>query len=98
MPEPLVSIVVNNFNYARFLPQSIASALAQTHPRTEVIVVDDASTDGSRDVIRSFGERVVSVARLPEVAEENGNGDAEEPPEDFPGDLNGPAPDEPAAE
>ena len=44
------------------------------------------------------GERVVSVARLPEVAEENGNGDAEEPPEDFPGDLNGPAPDEPAAE
>ncbi len=49
------------------------------------------------------GERVVSVARLPEVAEENGaeengNGDAEEPPEDFPGDLNGPAPDAPAAE
>ena len=48
------------------------------------------------------GERVVSVARLPEVAEENGaeenGGDAGEPPEDFPGDLNGPAPDEPAAE
>jgi Glycosyl transferase family 2 len=61
MPEPLVSIVVNNFNYARFLPQSIASALAQTYPRTEVIVVDDASTDGSRDIIRSFGERVVPV-------------------------------------
>src|SRR5207245_2256859 len=41
------------------------------------------------------GERVVSVARLPEVAEENGGedngGDAEEPPEDFPGDLKGPA-------
>ena len=48
------------------------------------------------------GERVVSVARLPEVAEENGaeenGGDAEAPPEDFTGDLNGPAPDEPAAE
>ena len=47
------------------------------------------------------GERVVSVARLPEVAEENGaeenGGDAEAPPEDFPGDLNGPPPDEPAA-
>jgi DNA gyrase subunit A len=52
------------------------------------------------------GERVVSVARLPEVAEENGaednGGDAEEPPEDFPGDFpgdsSGPPPDEPAAE
>jgi DNA gyrase subunit A len=48
------------------------------------------------------GERVVSVARLPEVAEENGaeenGGDAEEPPDDFTGDLNGPPPDEPAAE
>jgi hypothetical protein len=44
------------------------------------------------------GERVVSVARLPEVAEENGaeenGGDAEELPDDF----SGPPPDEPAAE
>jgi DNA gyrase subunit A len=48
------------------------------------------------------GERVVSVARLPEVAEENGaeenGGDAEQLPDDFTGDLNGPPPDEPAAE
>lgn len=61
MPPPLVSIVVNNFNYARFLPQSIDSALAQTHPRTEVVVVDDASTDGSQEVIRAYGGRVVPV-------------------------------------
>jgi hypothetical protein len=58
---PLVSIIVNNFNYARFLPESIDSALAQTHARTEVIVVDDCSTDGSQDVIRSYGGRVTAV-------------------------------------
>jgi Glycosyl transferase family 2 len=58
---PLVSIVVNNFNYARFLRQSVESALAQTHPRVEVVVVDDASNDGSREIIRSFGDRIVPV-------------------------------------
>jgi hypothetical protein len=61
MSPPLVSIVVNNFNYARFLPQSIESALSQTHARTEVVVVDDASTDGSAEVIRSYGGRIVPV-------------------------------------
>jgi len=57
----LVSIVINNFNYGRFLSEAIESALAQTHPRTEVIVVDDASHDGSQDIVRSFGSRVVPV-------------------------------------
>jgi len=61
--KPLVSIVVNNFNYGRFLRQSIESALAQDHPRTEVIVVDDASTDGSVEIIRSFGDRIVPVCQ-----------------------------------
>ena len=56
-----MSIVVNNFNYEAFLRQSLESALSQTHPRTEVIVADDASTDGSRDIIRSFGDRIVPV-------------------------------------
>jgi len=63
MSIPLVSIVVNNFNYERFLQQSIDSALAQTHARTEVIVVDDCSTDGSREIIQAYRERVVPVLR-----------------------------------
>jgi Glycosyl transferase family 2 len=58
---PLVSIVVGNYNYARFLPRSIGSALGQTYDRVEVVVVDDASTDDSADVIRGFGSRVVPV-------------------------------------
>jgi hypothetical protein len=59
--EPLVSIVIDNFNYARYLPRSIESALAQTWSRVEVIVVDDASTDGSPEVIARYADRVVPV-------------------------------------
>jgi hypothetical protein len=61
MAGALVSIVVNNFNYARYLSQTIDSALSQTHPHTEVVVVDDASTDDSRSVIHRYGDRIVPV-------------------------------------
>ena len=60
---PLASIVINNFNYAGYLPQSIDSALAQTYPNTEVVVVDDASADDSRDIIREYGSRIIPVLR-----------------------------------
>jgi glycosyltransferase involved in cell wall biosynthesis len=63
MSAPLVSIVVDNYNYARFLPRSVGSALAQTYPNVEVVVVDDASTDGSQDLIRAFGQRVTPVLK-----------------------------------
>lgn len=59
--QPLVSIIVDNFNYARFLRAAIDSALAQTYPTVEVVVVDDGSTDNSREVISSYGERVTAV-------------------------------------
>lgn len=51
---PLVSIVIDNYNYARFLPHCIETALAQTWPHTEVLVVDDASTDGSQEIIARY--------------------------------------------
>jgi len=56
-----VSIVIPNYNYGRFVGQAIDSALAQTHPLVEVIVVDDGSTDDSRAVIERYGERVTAV-------------------------------------
>ena len=46
--RPLVSIVITNYNYGRYLRAAIDSALAQTYPHVEVIVVDDGSTDDSR--------------------------------------------------
>jgi len=58
-----VDIVINNFNYGRFLSTAIESALAQTHDAVTIIVVDDGSTDESRDVIRSFGDKVIPVLK-----------------------------------
>jgi glycosyltransferase involved in cell wall biosynthesis len=58
-----VDVVVTNHNYARFLPQAIESACAQTHPDVNVIVVDDGSTDGSREVLRRYEDRVEVVAK-----------------------------------
>ena len=54
----LVSIIINNYNYARYIAAAIDSALAQTWHPLEVIVVDDGSTDDSWAVIERYGERV----------------------------------------
>lgn len=59
----LVSIIINNYNYSRFLREAIDSALNQTYPHVEVIVVDDGSTDGSQEIIISYGERVIPVLK-----------------------------------
>lgn len=59
-PE-LVSILINSYNYGRFLRDAIESALAQTYRRCEVIVVDDGSTDDSRQIIESYGDRIIPI-------------------------------------
>src|SRR6266404_6343268 len=59
--QPQVSIIIDNYNYGRFLGQAIESALDQAYSRTEVIVVDDGSTDNSREVISRYGSRIVPV-------------------------------------
>ena len=63
MDEPLVSAVINNYNYARYLPDAIESALDQTYGRTEIVVVDDGSTDASREIIAEYGSRVHAVLK-----------------------------------
>jgi glycosyltransferase involved in cell wall biosynthesis len=55
------SVIVNNCNYGRFLRAAIDSALAQTYPDVEVVVVDDGSSDDSRDIIASYGTRIRAV-------------------------------------
>jgi glycosyltransferase involved in cell wall biosynthesis len=61
--SPSVDIVIDNYNYGRFLGRAIDSALAQTHPAVRVIVVDDGSTDDSRAVIARYGNRVTAVLK-----------------------------------
>ncbi len=64
LPEqPLVSIIITNHNYAPFLPLAIESALGQTYPRTEVVVVDDGSTDTSHQIIASYQDRIIPVLK-----------------------------------
>lgn len=58
-----VSIVIVNYNYARFLRQAIDSALAQTYSNTEVVVVDDGSTDDSSQIIRAYGDRIIPILK-----------------------------------
>ena len=53
-----VSVIVPAFNGERFLAESLRSALAQTLPPLEVIVVDDGSSDGTAEIAESFGEPV----------------------------------------
>jgi glycosyltransferase involved in cell wall biosynthesis len=59
--QPRVSIIVDNYNYARFVAEAINSALQQTYRNCEVIVVDDGSQDNSREVILRFGDRIQTI-------------------------------------
>lgn len=58
-----LSIVIPNYNYARFLGEAVESALAVDWPDVEVIVVDDGSTDDSLAVLNRFGNRIAVIAQ-----------------------------------
>jgi glycosyltransferase involved in cell wall biosynthesis len=51
---PLVSVIMPCYNHAQFLEESISSILSQTHQDLELIIVDDASSDSSRDIVHSY--------------------------------------------
>ncbi len=54
----MISVIIPNYNYGRFIGEAIESVLAQTFPPSEIIVVDDGSDDNSADIVRTYGSRV----------------------------------------
>lgn len=58
---PFVSAVITTYNQESFIEATVQSALAQTYPHREVIVVDDGSTDSTPARLAAFGDRIVYV-------------------------------------
>ncbi len=56
-----VSIIITTHNAKEFIKQTIECALNQTHPNKEVIVIDDASTDGTHQILKDYKNRIIYV-------------------------------------
>lgn len=67
-----VSIVTISYNQAKYLERAIFSVLAQDHAGVEYIVVDPGSTDGSRDIIARYSERIATVILDPDKGAADG--------------------------
>jgi len=59
----MFSIIINNYNYGRYLRQAVESALAQNVPDIEILVVDDGSKDDSLEILTSYGDRIQVIAK-----------------------------------
>jgi glycosyltransferase involved in cell wall biosynthesis len=55
-PAPLVSVIIATYNYSSVLRHAIRSVLGQTYPNLELLVVGDACTDDSEEVVATFGD------------------------------------------
>ncbi|MFO1450644.1 MAG: glycosyltransferase family 2 protein [Opitutaceae bacterium] len=55
--QPLVSVIIPNYNHGRFLPKCLAGLQRQTLSNLEIVLTDDGSTDGSPDIIRDYARR-----------------------------------------
>jgi glycosyltransferase involved in cell wall biosynthesis len=61
MADPLITVLITNYNYGRYVGAAIESALAQSYEPVEVVVVDDGSVDNSKTVISRYGSAVTPV-------------------------------------
>lgn len=63
MTPPLASVCIGAYNRKDYIRECVDSALAQTWPRKEVVVVDDASTDGTREILQTYGAAIRLILR-----------------------------------
>jgi len=63
MSEPLVSVCIGTYNRKDYVRECVDSALAQTWPHKEIVVVDDASTDGTRELLQGYGSAIRLILR-----------------------------------
>lgn len=73
--QPLVSILIPNYNKAPYLSDTLDSVLAQTYTNWECIIVDDHSTDHSWEILESYAQRDsrIKIFRRPENRKKGGN-------------------------
>lgn len=64
--QPLISVIVTNYNHAQYIEQAVKSIEEQTYPNLEMIIVDDCSTDDSELKLKGFEGSGHKVIRLPE--------------------------------
>jgi glycosyltransferase involved in cell wall biosynthesis len=61
MSHPLVTVICLCYNHARFVAEAVESVMQQTWPNVELLLVDDASTDKSREVIKTLAEKYPNI-------------------------------------
>ena len=64
-----ISVLIDNYNYAKFLPECIESVLNQTYQNFEIIIVDDGSKDNSKEIIEEYAKK---DNRIKPIFKENG--------------------------
>ena len=57
MSPPTLSVIISNYNDAEFLPQFLQSVVDQSIQPDEIIIIDDASTDNSVEILEEFAQK-----------------------------------------
>lgn len=67
--EPLISVVLPSYNHAKYLRECIDSVLNQTYKNIEFIIVDDCSTDNSKEIILSYKDKRIHAYFFKKIKE-----------------------------